>query len=238
MVDDFLSSRASSVVKAGRRGLRATEADRQRIEEALRARIGPQALPPASAPSATAGARGLGSSAVTGAAIGVCLVGGLLLYLGRSEPPPPPSPPVEARPASTGATAPLIQPAPSSLVPPLSPSELAMEAGPSSSLPASRSSSGRPRQDGLAQEVALLSRATSALRAGRAEEALKALNEHQREFPNGVLGEERRAAKAQALCSLGRVAEGRAELARLSPQSLAARRAAKVCDSLPPSGTR
>ena len=85
-------------------------------------------------------------------------------------------------------------------------------------------------QDGLAQEVALLTRATSDLRAGRAADALKALDEHQRKFPNGVLSVERRAARAQALCSLKRVSEGRAELTRLAPQSPAAARAKQVCD--------
>jgi hypothetical protein len=97
------------------------------------------------------------------------------------------------------------------------------------------------KTDRLAQEVALLSRATSELRAGHAAQALKALAEHQRKFPAGALSEDRRAAKAQALCLLGRVVQGRAELARLPAQSPAAARAAQVCDaSLPPtaSGTR
>jgi hypothetical protein len=91
-------------------------------------------------------------------------------------------------------------------------------------------------RDRLAEEVALLSRATTALRAGRAAEALKTLDEHQSRFPRGALSEERRAAKAQALCSLGRMSEGRAELARLAPQSPAAARAKQVCDSSSGSG--
>ncbi len=76
-----------------------------------------------------------------------------------------------------------------------------------------------------------MSRATTALSAGRYADALKALDEHQREFPNGVLSQERRAAKVQALCSLGRVIEGRAQLAHLSAQSPVANRAKQVCDS-------
>lgn len=83
----------------------------------------------------------------------------------------------------------------------------------------------------LNEEVGLLSRATSALRAGRPEEALTSLAEHQRKFPNGLLAVERRTARAQALCSLQRVSEGRAELARLSPQSPAAAHARRVCDA-------
>jgi hypothetical protein len=59
---------------------------------------------------------------------------------------------------------------------------------------------------------------------------VKVLDEHQRRFPSGALSEERRAAKAQALCLLGRVDEGRAELARLAPRSPAAATAQQVCD--------
>jgi hypothetical protein len=58
--------------------------------------------------------------------------------------------------------------------------------------------------DRLAQEVAILSRATSELHAGRPANALKAIDEHARKFPNGLLVEERRAARTQALCALGR----------------------------------
>jgi len=86
-------------------------------------------------------------------------------------------------------------------------------------------------QDRLAQEVALLSRATSDLRAGRAGAALKSLDEHQRKFPNGMLTVERRAVRAQALCTLKRVNEGRAELSLLAPQSPAAGRAKQLCDA-------
>jgi hypothetical protein len=93
------------------------------------------------------------------------------------------------------------------------------------------------RQDALTQEVALLSRAVAALNAGRAGEALGTLNEHQRQFPRGILGAERQAAKAQALCSLGRLREGRTELARLSPKSAAAGRAKQVCDSVATAAT-
>jgi hypothetical protein len=60
---------------------------------------------------------------------------------------------------------------------------------------------------------------------------LNALDEHQRKFPNGVLNVERRAVKAQALCSLKRVSEGRAVLARLEPHSPAAARAKQLCDA-------
>jgi hypothetical protein len=74
------------------------------------------------------------------------------------------------------------------------------------------------------------------LNAGRAAEALKLLDEHQRKFPGGLLTEERRAARAQALCSLGRTSEAKSELARLAPRSPAAARAEEVCSRARPKG--
>jgi outer membrane protein assembly factor BamD (BamD/ComL family) len=84
--------------------------------------------------------------------------------------------------------------------------------------------------DHLAVEVQLLTRATSALRSGNFSAALKLLDEHQRSFPNGALQQERKIAKAQALCNLGRTQEGRAELDHLPPQTPATARAHQTCD--------
>jgi hypothetical protein len=77
-----------------------------------------------------------------------------------------------------------------------------------------------------------LSKATGALNAGRAGEALKALDEHQRKFPNGALTEERRGARARALCTLGLRSEAEQELARLArsaPSSPHLLQARKLC---------
>jgi hypothetical protein len=86
--------------------------------------------------------------------------------------------------------------------------------------------------DSLAQEVAILSRASSELHAGRPAAALAALADHQSKFPNGVMIEERRAARVQALCALGRSQEAKAELAqlaRIAPNSPHAARVRKAC---------
>jgi hypothetical protein len=72
----------------------------------------------------------------------------------------------------------------------------------------------------LAEEVALLSRAQAAIRNGKPTVALDVLNEHERKFGNGLLSEERIAARVRALCALGRTSEADAQLARLSPKSL------------------
>jgi hypothetical protein len=86
--------------------------------------------------------------------------------------------------------------------------------------------------DNLAQEVSILSQASSELHAGRPAEALKALEEHHRRYPAGALAEERSAARIRALCALGRVDEARSELTRFSqsaPESPHLARARKAC---------
>jgi TolA-binding protein len=91
-----------------------------------------------------------------------------------------------------------------------------------------RTSSSR-RSDALAAEVAILSRAETELHAGRFTSALDVLDEHARRFPRGTLTQERVAARVQALCGLGRVAEAKAELTQLGSGSLQAGSAREVC---------
>ena len=224
MTED-LSSKARALVAAGRAGYRPSLDDRARVADSLRARLGPAALPqelsapqrPLAHPVASA----VGSKTAVAALVGVCLIGGGLFLALRSSPPVQLQTPTPSALVASDSMSPPSAPADSASIPPV---VSALPAAP----PAPASSS---RSDQLAQEVALLSRATSALRAGRAGQALSLLNEHQRKFPNGVLTEERRAAKAQALCSLGRQSEGRAELSRLTPKSPAAVRAQRACGS-------
>ena len=219
-----LNGDANEVVRAGRSALRATTADRERIARALAARLGPHAFPPS--PPVTSSARLLAVRAIAGAAVGACVIGGVF-YASSVQPNAgiPVTVVPTTRPLANPSTVPLLTPtsAPTAAVTsPIAPAQ-----------PASSSPVSVPRhQDALTREVELLSRAVAALNAGRAGEALGTLNEHQRRFPRGVLGAERQAAKAQALCSLGRVREGRAELARLSPKSPAAGRAKQVCESI------
>ncbi|MBK8257401.1 MAG: hypothetical protein IPK82_32625 [Polyangiaceae bacterium] len=65
--------------------------------------------------------------------------------------------------------------------------------------------------DTLAEETKLISAAHAALSKGDASLALSLLDQHATRFPNGSLAPERRAAKAMALCKLGRAAEGQKE---------------------------
>jgi len=75
-------------------------------------------------------------------------------------------------------------------------------------------------RDRLAAEVELLSRAETALHNGKPGAALQVLNEHARKFSNGLLKEERIAARVRALCALGFRSEAEAQMALLSPKSL------------------
>jgi outer membrane protein assembly factor BamD (BamD/ComL family) len=78
----------------------------------------------------------------------------------------------------------------------------------------------------------LLSRAEQQMNDGLAADALKTLAEHERRFPTGSLAEERLAARVQALCMLGRTADAKSDLMRLTrayPRSPQLERARRVC---------
>jgi TolA-binding protein len=229
--------------------LRPSEADRERVFEALRSRLGDAAIlgGPASAPLVSKATRSLWTS-ISAATVGLGVCGGILFFALR----PATHAAAQLGPAAS-ASAPVARnaPAPTELNAASAPS--APVEPPSTSLEATtapESSAGEPSHalafkrveptagsahgssGGLAQEVAILSRATSALHAGRPLDALKALDEHQRRFPSGALVEERRAARAQALCELGRRNEAEVELGRLAqsaPQSPQAARARQLC---------
>ncbi len=68
---------------------------------------------------------------------------------------------------------------------------------------AERPRGARSRDEALADENALITRAQSALARGRAAEALAAAREHQQRFPSGQLVEEREALAIRALARLG-----------------------------------
>ena len=80
-----------------------------------------------------------------------------------------------------------------------------------------------PSARGLAAERALLDIARSGLARGDATEALAAVDRHAREYPNGVLVEEREALAVKALVALGRRDEAHGRAARFEerfPSSL------------------
>jgi hypothetical protein len=65
------------------------------------------------------------------------------------------------------------------------------------------------KEDLVAEEVALLGEARTALGAGEANKAIKLLARHRKRFPNGLLANERDVSWITALCVLGRVDEAR-----------------------------
>jgi hypothetical protein len=162
-------------------------------------------------------------SAVLGS---IGIIGGAIFFVGRPE--TEPSSPQQTIVAPVAVT-------PQAFDPPVA---LAAEqpTGSATTLPAPdppalpAASAYRPK-DRLAAEVALLSRATRDLRTDRPTEALNALDEYRRKFPKGLLAEEHRAARAQALCALGRFDEANARLAELPAQSPLAAQARRFCDA-------
>jgi hypothetical protein len=223
-----LSSKARAVIEEARAEMRPPAGERERLEALLDTQLG--AVAPAPAANYVPLPAGPASSwrLVTSLTVGVALVGGGALWALRpnvSQNPAPLAVSASAAPQPPAPEIVTVAPAVEAQTP--SAPEPARPAKPAIEPPAPVQRS----QDRLAQEVALLSRATSDLRAGRAGTALKSLDEHQRKFPNGMLVVERRAVRAQALCSLKRVSEGRAELSHLAPQSPAAGRAKQLCDA-------
>ena len=92
--------------------------------------------------------------------------------------------------------------------------------------------SGTGKGGDITGETALLDRAQAALREGRADDALRALDEHGERYADGALREERQGARILTLCRLGRVAEARAAAARFlaeSPRSPVAARVRGSC---------
>jgi hypothetical protein len=214
-----LNPKARALIRAGRNAYRPSAADREHVEAALRARLGPDALPLDTAVTQASSAASW--PIVAGVAIGIVALGGAGFLALRSTEKP--------QPRSSAAAPPAAAHAPSTLPDSVPPTEAAAPAPVRVPSPKVATGAAPESRDRLAREVALLSRATSALRAGHAEAALKVLAQHERHFPSGTLREERHAATAQALCLLGRVNEARGELAQLTPGSPAAASAQQAC---------
>lgn len=237
-----LSPEAEQLVRAGRAVLRPSDADRERVFQGLLQRTGevPDAGAGPMAPSEAAAASKLTLWKASGALAGLAIIGTGAFFALRAAPPavtaaaptPPPVETVNVEQAAPPAVAEVALPSA-----PSTPAEqpAAHDGEVSTSLPAPRAPSSRrapPRAgDSLAREVALLSRASSELHAAHPAAALRALDEHARRFPDGVLSQERAAARARALCDLGRRSEAQIELVKLAPGSPHAARAAQACAS-------
>ncbi len=238
-----LSPEAEQLVRAGRAVLKPSDTDRERVLSGLLQRTGnsPDAGAGTTEPSDAAAATKLTLWKASGALAGLVVAGAGAFFALRSEPaadpapaaaPPPPVEVVKAEEAAPPALAEEVVPsAPSTLA--AQPEAQGSEASSSVTPPRAPSSRRAPLRagDSLAREVALLSRASSELHAARPAAALLALDQHARRFPDGVLAQERAAARARALCELGRTSEAQVELAKLVAGSPHAARAAQACAS-------
>jgi hypothetical protein len=244
-----LSPEGEELVRAGRQADLPSDADRERVRRALEARLGlPSGVGEAGAGAsirrgANPAAQWLHSRWVARAGlVGLAgLAAAALFFTLRGQGAGPRS----ASPSAAPSAAPLRGEPPQTNEPPRGESPQASEpprgespqAGepeaqrPSASIHA-HPSGGARAQSSLSEEVALLSRAETDLHAGRSESALRSLDEHERRFPHGTLEQERIAARAQALCALGRFAEAQApleQLARTAPNSPNEERARQAC---------
>jgi hypothetical protein len=226
-----LSPEARELVEDGHTVLRPSSRDRARVASALATRLGAATLVLPHQASAAAPKSLLAwpklSTLVVGVSAGLVTIGAS--YFVSQSPPATASAPVKPPAVATSKAEP--PPAPASVA-------ARAEAELVRLVPESPASPPRkaPTADPLVEEVAILSRATSQLRAGRPAEGLRLLEEHQRKFPNGRLTEERRAARIQALCALGDRTAAEAELARLAhaaPRSPHLARAKRACGITP-----
>lgn len=233
-----LSPELREFVQVSRSALRPTEADSARILEALRAQLGDAAV--VGAQTTQAAVTSASTSFLFGkgslmSLVGLAMLGGIWFFATHNPRAVSRETNTVASVAAT-ASAPLASAASVlSSSPPLSPgpaaSAVAVVASTTADGDKSRPAASHHVRDRLAEEVAIIARAEAALRGGRPAVALEALNEHERKFGNGLLAEERIAARAQALCALGRTSEADAQLTQLSPNSLHGQPSQKACGS-------
>ena len=226
-----LSPELRELVMASKRASLPTEADSARVLAALRLRLGDAAMTAQTAATSNTAGLLFGKGSAIGLA-GLVLLGSLWFFTARvhraasSESNAAPSAAATIQ-ADTALAPSAIAPSTTGSAPP--------EAGKVAALPKPTPDDAEARphhaRDRLAEEVALLSRAETALHSGNAAVALDVLNEHERKFRHGLLAEERIAARIQALCALGRNAEADALLAQLSPKSLHGELSQRACSS-------
>lgn len=233
-----LSKKARALLEAGRAELPSAAA-RDRM------RLGVQARAAASSGGPHAWAWG-------GTAVAALAGLSVALWLWRPAPVEPPPVPVSAPraepPRDRVAPSVVVEPAPApSAAPAVAPSAAApprveptppAEPGPTVAEPPAEPAP-PDHVSTLAAEIRLLRRAQLALQdPGGALAALEWVAQHERTFPQPILGEERDALRVLALCAAGRKEEARsraAEFLRATPQSPQAARIRASCAAQPAS---
>jgi len=226
-----LSPRARQLIELGRVGDEPDSAARDRVRSKLLMAVGTGVAASAAAKSATAAGKVWAGSALLKLMGGVCAagiaVGGATWAVSTRA--PDSEPPLQARsPAITAqAVRSAERPATSETVAsstPAAPTEVlrAPKVIPpprASSAAVAVSASAQPGRAAaeastLEGELSLLREAQAAMARGNAGRSLELLEEHGSRYPNGILSQEREAARVLALCGLGRHDEARAEAAR------------------------
>jgi len=246
-----LSREARSIIDAARGGEEPPDAIRARVRREVLLRAGGVAVASTLATkTAVAGSAAGGASVGVGLATKIAIVAfvgtigaGTALWATRDAPSPIAAPPlaqsaqtamplVEAPPRALGEEppAPAEQEAPPEPTPTSTP---VIVAPPKPSTPAKKEhTEPHAGKDTIEAEVGLLREAQDALRAGRADKALSILEDHEKSFSGGALGEERRAARVFALCAMGKPEAARIEAERFlreSPRSPLAARVRAAC---------
>lgn len=214
---------ARALIRAGRTAFRPQPSDRERVLQSLTQALGESASVGAAHRTQLPASSVVGQSAVRSWVLGG--LGALAVSAGVVV---ATHPWTTATTASSQASTPMASPIPASEpafsagIPSLNAEDLPLEGLPRSQRPGPQPSVARPPlsaravpADSLPEEVSLLSKAEQQLNAGRADEALRTLGEHERHFPSGALAAERLAVRVQSLCALGRVGEAKTELAKL-----------------------
>lgn len=219
-----LSNEARALVGDGRGIFRPSAADRVRVAGLLAARLGEAALL-APTEALAAPTHAITWQKLASLALGIGLVtAGAAYWMSQT---PPEAPLAAARTPTVVA----VSDAP--VAPALELPKAAEVEPPRADVPPPNAAlAPQKKAESLTEELSILSKAASELRAGHPNVALRLLEEHRRKFPSGRLVEERRAARVQALCALGNRAEAEAELARLvrtSPRSPHVARAQRAC---------
>ena len=230
-----MSPALRALVLATKHASMPTEADSARVLSGLRLRLGATAVAAISALGPTRPAF-LSARAIGICVAGLALVGGLWSLTARNT--RETSNLVDASPraaatSSENVTSASVSPVDNSIAQAATLAEGAAVPIAPDPPKATSPSVNRRSRDGLAAEVELLSRAETALHSGKPKLALSLLREHEHKFANGILKEERIAARVQALCAGGRKAEANTQLILLSSKSLHGDRSRTACGSPP-----
>lgn len=251
-----LNSEARALLDIARDGDGATDADRDRIRRGLAATLGAGAFATTSATAAAkAGVSAAGAVATTTAftgakfvawvAVGVVAgLGGVAAISSLAEPPPARAPVI----VPTAVAHVPVSRAPEQGAAPASNVSTAAVGNDNANPPATspvevgqpRAQEGRTarRDEGqdtssLLAETRLIEHAQAALARGKPADALRAVDDHRQQYPNGALVPERLAVQAVALCKLGDRDGARrsaTELNRIAPASPLWPRVQQACD--------